>query len=438
MKLKTSFCLSVLFAASSLLGEPVPQSTEAAAPGILSLDSVVSAVLSNNPSLKAARANWEAMKERIPQARAWEDPRATVDLNAGRFVDVPPNSFTDQRFMVEQPLPLSGKNRLRGRAASADAVSAFEEFRRSELDATAKARTAYYRLANACAQLDVNRKNTALLKQFAEISRTKYEVGTHSQADVLSAETELAKLEENAVDFERQISDAQSRLNALMNRPARAPLGQPAAQVLQPVALSPEKIEGLALAHRPELFMAEKQIEAAQARLDAAHKEWIPDPSVRLEAQRYNGAAQGVSELNAGFSINLPWFNRSKYRAGIRENQKLLERAQHEMEATRVETLAMVRDQIKKVETFHHHTELAKSKLLPLAEQRVVATRLGYEADKANFLELLTAQQSVQEIESMYWEHLADYQMALAELEALIGAPLDPSAVTTEHHHNSK
>jgi len=69
---------------------------------------------------------------------------------------------------------------------------------------------AYYRLANAYAQLDLNRKNASLLKQFVEISRSKYEVGTHSEADVLSAETELAKLEESAFDFQREISDAQT------------------------------------------------------------------------------------------------------------------------------------------------------------------------------------------------------------------------------------
>src|SRR6266446_4380773 len=121
MKINTAVWL-----VSCLVSGPlVATSTSRASP--LSLDAIVSEVLSNNPSLKAARANWEAMKERIPQARAWEDPRATVDLNAGRFVDVPPNSFTDQRFMVEQPLPISGKNRLRGQAASAEAVNAFEE-----------------------------------------------------------------------------------------------------------------------------------------------------------------------------------------------------------------------------------------------------------------------------------------------------------------------
>jgi outer membrane protein, heavy metal efflux system len=440
MKLKAPFCL-ILFGCMTLQisGEPVQQAISGTVEtNFLSLDQVISAVRSNNPSLKAARANWEAMKERIPQARAWEDPRAGVDVTAGRFVNVPPNSFADQRFMVEQALPLSGKNRLRGEAASAEAINAFEAFHRRELDAITQARVAYHRLANAYAQLEINRKNAVLLKQFAEISRTKYETGTHSQADVLSAETELAKLEENTFDFQRQISEAQTQLNTLMNRPAQAPLGRPANTDFQPVSLSVEKLGNLALAYRPEIIMAAKKIDAAQARLKAAQKEWIPEPSLRVEADRYNGSSQVINEINAGFSINLPWFNRTKYQAGIRENQKLLETAEHELEAGRIETLGMVKDQHKKVETYHHHTELFKTKLLPLAEQTATSKRLSYESDKATFLELLTAQQAVQEIESMYWNHLTDYEIARAELEALIGANPELILSTTEHPHDSK
>src|SRR5207247_2691214 len=74
----------------------------------LSIQWVVLEVLSNNPSLKAARANWEALKSRIPQARAWEDPRLGVDVERSgttRFA-----TFTDAEWMVGQEVPVSGKN----------------------------------------------------------------------------------------------------------------------------------------------------------------------------------------------------------------------------------------------------------------------------------------------------------------------------------------
>ena len=46
----------------------------------LRLDWVVATVLSNNPSLRAARAGVESRLERVRQERAWMDPRVGVDF----------------------------------------------------------------------------------------------------------------------------------------------------------------------------------------------------------------------------------------------------------------------------------------------------------------------------------------------------------------------
>ncbi len=273
---------------------------------------------------------------------------------------------------------MSGRNRLRGDAASAEAAGALEEFRRKQLDAIAAVRTAYYELANSYKQLELNRKNSVLLEQFAEITRAKLESGLRSQADALGADTELAKLTEAAFDFQREISEAQTALNVLMNRPPETLLGVPGELTFEPVELSLADLEAMALANRPELIAAQKKLEAAQAMLAASRKEWIPDPSLRIEADRYNDASQIVSEIDAGFSINLPWFNRAKYRAEVRENRMLVERAQHELEAVRSQTLGQVMDQFKRVITFHHHTQLYLSKLLPLARESVNAQRADY------------------------------------------------------------
>jgi outer membrane protein TolC len=91
---------------------------------------------------------------------------------------------------LSQKIPLAGKNRSRARAASAEALATLAEFRRQQLDVVAKVRTAYFRLLNAAEQIEVNRRNEALLLQFLEISRAKYEVGTQTQSSVLIAETD--------------------------------------------------------------------------------------------------------------------------------------------------------------------------------------------------------------------------------------------------------
>ena len=128
---------------------------------------------------------------------------------------------------AEQTIPISGKNRWRARAAVAEALTTFEQVRRRELDVIAKTRASYFRLANICAQIELNRKNLVSLKQIAEISRTRYETGEQGAAFVFMAENEYSKLMETGRDLDQQLSLEQTQLNVLMNRDAFMPVGQP-------------------------------------------------------------------------------------------------------------------------------------------------------------------------------------------------------------------
>jgi outer membrane protein TolC len=382
---------------------------------------VVSTVLRENQTLKAALAKWGAMKARVPQARAWEDLRAGADWTAERSVNIPPNSFTNQTAGLEQEVPISGKNRSRSRAALAEARAAFEDLRRVELDVISRARIAYARLANGYAQLEVNGRNSELLNQFVQISRSRYEAGVATQADVLLAQTDSARLLEARADIERQISEEQSALNVLMNRPAQAPLRRPSELVFTAQAPSLDELQAIAFALRPELQRAQDRIDAERFRLELANRQWFPDPALNVKAQRYNEAPQAVSEVDIGVSFPVPWLNWKKYSAGVLEARKSVEDAEHEFGAIRVETLGLVRDQLKKIQTLANQYQLYHENILPLAQQTVDATRAAYEASTGGFLELITARRTLQDAESAALNRLAEYEAGLAELDAIIG-----------------
>jgi cobalt-zinc-cadmium efflux system outer membrane protein len=392
----------------------------------LSLSEVTAAALANNPAIKEALRKWNAANARIPQAAAWDDPRLGGDSRVHRFVDIPPNAFMDQSVSVEQLVPITGKNLARARAAAAEAVSAYEGVRRQQLDVIAAARTSFFRLANAYVQLDINQKNIVSLRQVADISRNKYEAGTETAANVLVAETEASKVLEAQRDLERQLSDEQAQLNTLMNRDAFAAIGAPEETGLKMPELSVPRLRPLLLAHRPEIKMAEAKIDVERSKLQLARREWIPDPALSVKAQRYNDAAQSVSEVDAGVSFTVPWVNFRKYSAGVREAGENLGAAEHGSDRSQKEALRLLRDQIEKIDTAHHHVELFRDKLVPQAQQAFEANRLSYESGKASFLDWITSQRNLRDLEAMARQHLTDYQIAIAELEAIIGAQFYP------------
>ena len=185
--------------------DPLPATLRS---GVLSLAEVTRAALVHNPSIKARRARWEMMKARIPQVAAWEDLQVGVDFERSDTTRL--NTYSDAEWMVMQKIPIAGKNRSLACAVCAEALGAIEKMRRQELEVVSKTRAAYFRLVNACAQLDVNLRNATLLGQFLDISRAKFEVGTQPQANVLVAENDVMRLGEDREDLERELSDAQS------------------------------------------------------------------------------------------------------------------------------------------------------------------------------------------------------------------------------------
>src|SRR5438046_3445501 len=147
--MKTTTFLTLL--ATTLLSvraEHAPENGVSEAPlaARLSLTAVTRAVLENNPAIREADNRWRGAQERVRQATAWDDLKVSADSEFKRFVNIPPNAFTDQAVTVEQSIPLTGKNLSRGRIATPEALSVNEDVRRTRLVSLATARSGYFRL----------------------------------------------------------------------------------------------------------------------------------------------------------------------------------------------------------------------------------------------------------------------------------------------------
>lgn len=390
----------------------------------LTLSEAGQAAMARNPNLQEALSRWNAARERVAQEGAWDDLQLSAMSRLERFVSVPRNGFADQTLSVSQIIPVTGKNLLRARAATAEALMAYEDARRQELDVAAQTRAGYYRLANARAQVELNRQNLVLLNQIAEVSRVRYQAGDQSAADVLAAETEAGKLLESARDLDRAVVAEQSGLNVLMGRDAFAPIGELEDAEPKWADESIDRLRALMLANRPEVRSAEDRLAAERARLELAHRAWIPDPTVTVEGQRYNAAGQGVSEVDAGVSFNIPWTNGPKYAAGTREAASNVAAAEQALEARKLEAVGMLRTTLEDIETAEHHRMVSGETLLKHARDGLKASEIGYEAGKVSLSDWITAAGMVRELEAMRRQQTSDYEVAVAELEAVVGAPL--------------
>jgi outer membrane protein, heavy metal efflux system len=390
----------------------------------LSLEEVTQKALARNPTVAAARARWRIATQRIPQEAAWEDPKLNFRSLLRRFVQIPANGFTDQSVNLEQSIPISGKNRSRARAASAEALVAFQALRRQELEVVFKTRSAFIQLVNDYELLGLNQAEETALSQIVDSSRTNFEVGTEPESDLLTAQIERQKVTEERQDLEQKLSDDETALKVLMKIDAFEPLGRPELRGFHAFSLNTRELRSRILLNNPEVLQANAQVAAAQSRYQLATRAWIPDPTVSLQADHYNAGSQIASEVSGGISISLPWFNEKKYQAGEQEALAQVTAAQDALESAKNEALGRLKNQLQKLQTLHHHADLYENSLIPNAKQNVAAKQSDYEADKALFQSVLFSQRNLWEIETAYHQHLTDYQIALAELESLIGSNL--------------
>jgi cobalt-zinc-cadmium efflux system outer membrane protein len=422
--MKHPFCFPLFFITAlvqvALLAPPGLLASQSS----LSLEEVTQKALARNPTVVAARARWQMATQRIPQEAAWEDPKLNFRSLLRRFVQIPANGFTDQTVSIEQSIPLSGKNRSRERAAAAEAVAAFQDMRRQELEVVFKTRSAFLKLSNDYELLELNQTEETALSQTVDSSRTKFEVGAQPESDLLTAQIEQQKVAEERQDLEQKRSDDETALKVLMKADAFGSLRRPELRELHLANLDTRELRSQILLNNPEVLQANAQLAAAKWRYQLAKREWVPDPTVSIQADHYNAGSQMASEVSGGVSISLPWFNEKKYSAAEREALDQVTAAQDTLEGTKNETLGRLKDQLQKIQTLHHHADLYENGLIPDAKQNVSANRSDYEADKALFQNVLSSQRNLWEVEAAYHQHLTDYQIALAELESLVGSNL--------------
>jgi outer membrane protein TolC len=383
---------------------------------------LVEEVLRRNPSLSAMVAAWQAAAERYPQAVSLEDPMLSTMVGPGTFGD--PKHDVAWMIGASQKLPWPGKRQLRGDEASAEASAARMDVGDAELrlvELTKLALADYY-LARRERQL--NDENLRALQEFREIALAKYRANLVTQQDVLQSELELAELKRRALEIVRMESVAVARLNTLLHRPPNLPLPAPPALLAtdRPTP-SPDLLRQLAVDRRPDLSALGERVRAEQAAVELACRDYYPD--LELSA-KYDGFWQGADRQLApavGVNLNVPLDNERR-RAAVREAEFRLNQRRAEYEAKRDTVLSEVQIAGQQLEESRRVVQLYRDELVTAGEQNLASARIGYTANRIDFLRLIDADRQLLMIRDKYQEAVVENYRRHAELERIIAGPL--------------
>jgi outer membrane protein TolC len=384
---------------------------------------LVREVLRRNPGLEAARSGWRAALARYPQEIALEDPMLETAIGPASFG----SDEVDPGFRVElsQALPFPGKRGLRGEVALAEAEAAEHEYQeeRLRLAATASQLFDEYYLAARAAEL--NARHRELVEELSSAALARYEAGSAMQQDALLAETELAELLHGDVLLGTAQRRAAERINTLLHRSPEQPLPPPPASLEVPEEgeLDAAALTERALAQRPELRALRARVAAREQSLALARRELLPDFTVSAGYDRF--WQEEPLQPMVGLAVNIP--------LALGRRRGALEQADAELARARAETqraedavrLAVARG-VDRLREAHHLIELTRGRMLPVARDRIAASRAAFESGQGSFLELIDSERRLRSAELEYeqaiatlWSRHAELDLASADLDAL-------------------
>lgn len=393
----------------------------------LTLEAATQKVAQDNPNLAQMQARAKAMAAIPSQEGSLPDPQISfnaMSLPVDSF-STRPEDMTQLGFGISQAIPFPGKLALREQAASYEAEAATLNVDELRLSLLSDVKTLWWQVFYLDRTLEIIDNNHTLLQQFVDIARTKYEVGEGLQQDVLLAQLELSKLLDQKISLNGMRRSTVARLNALLDQPANSPMQLPATVAIRlPEIRQEDRLYQQVASSRPMLESERQGINAAQARLDLAKKDILPDFNVEAAYGGRDDMPDGSRRsdlLSLGMSMNVPIFANSKQAKAVDQRTSELMQERYALQ----DQLNKARSQISQSHSDYQRAKqqfvLFDTGIIPQARQTVASMLAGYQVNKVDFLNLVRSQVNLFEYETQYWKAFTEAQQALAQLSAAVG-----------------
>jgi outer membrane protein TolC len=427
----------------------------------LNLEELIQEALKANPEITALQKKRDAMWQRPPQEKSWDDPELTLGVanlstSNFKFNDI---DMTMKQIGITQNIPMPGITSLKEKAAIQEAKSADQMFADGKLKIIRDVKAAYYNLYINYTHMQTIEKNNGLTARFIEIAQKKYEVGKGLQQDILKAQVEQSKFIERLVQLEQLKKSYTAELNRLLNRDPSTPVDGVPAITKRTVPLNEAELQTMALAQNPVLLSLKHAIDKNEADYKLSKKQYFPSVTVsamygqregfRTKDSTFPAAVLNENGTTSDALVNVPgqsedrpdvfsfivgfkvplWF-KNKQNKKVAESFSLLEEAKAQYAVVQNALFYQIHDLVAKAQKSAHLINLYETGIIPQATQSLNSAIAAYEVGTVDFLSLIDNQITLCNFETQRSEILADYEKEIADLEMVVGKRFAADAAT--------
>ena len=389
--------------------------------GPLTLDRVVSTYIERNLELQAARYRLERTKADQIAARLRPNPGITV--TAENFVFTGPTPFSrlyEVATSYSETIELGGKRKLRERAADATVSAAEAQFADAMRRGVAAVKRLYYEAVLARYNVEVAGENRQMFGQLLQVNQSRFEEGAIPEAELIKVRLERIKYDAALKQADLNLRQATIRL---LERLGEATFAKQ--EVIGEINFSAgnaslESLRQQALAERPDVQAAMREVTAAEERLALERARARPDLTPFVG---YKRVAVDNSVL---FGVSVPLRIRDRNQAGIARAETDIKTAQTQLQLLKNRALADVETAYEAFQTAREQVQTFRSELLGQADESRTIALAAYEEGGSDLLPFLEAQRTRAEVRQQYFRTLFEYRSSLIDLELAVGREIQP------------
>ncbi|WP_439886479.1 TolC family outer membrane protein [Pseudomonas sp. MBLB4123] len=443
---RLSLALAVASAANGLAwAEQAPLSTKT------DLVTVYQEAADNNADLAAARADYQARREVVPQARAGLLPNlsAGANLNDTRTsVDSP--SITSSRsgtvYQANLSQPLFRADRwFQLQAAEATSEQAALELSATEQNLILQSAESYFAVLRAQDTLASTKAEEAAFKRQLDQANERFDVGLSDKTDVLEAQAGFDTARANRIIAERQVEDAFQALITLTNREHAALEGiEHSLPILAPTPNDAKAWVDTASAQNLNLLASNYAVDAAEETLRQRKSGHAPTLDAVASYQKGDNDSLGFSNSSAsattfsgdveqrsiGLQLNIPLYSGGLTSSQVREAYQRLTQSEQLRESLRRQVVQNTRNLHRAVNTDVETVQARKQSIIS-NQSALEATEIGYQVGTRNIVDVLDAQRQLYNSVRTYNDARYDYILNNLRLKQAAGtlSPADLEAL---------
>ena len=416
---------SVVRTAEPTQASVAPDITRSLAEGT-DLPGLIRLAVERNPGIKAARAEWRAAIEELPQATALPDPMVQFDyFGANVETRVGPQEY---RYGVSQAFPFPGTLRQAVQVASGEVRIKRTQYDRAARDLVVDLKLSYHELVYLRKAQEITRQNQELLNHILKAANTRFTQGKAKLSDVLKAQSQLAQLSYDLVLLRELEQVEAATVNALLDLPTASEIGEVRTPPTAVLTLSVEQLEHLALTRRQEVEIAEGMAEKSREQIRLTKLRNRPKftlSAMRIETGEADMAVEdsGKDAWLVGLGVSIPlWSGRNRSR--VRQAELLHEAAESRKRVVQNQTRADVKSVYFRLENARRLIELYEKSLIPQAKQAMEVAEQWHDGEVNDVSGFLETQGVWLNFNLARLRAVTDYQQYLARLERLVGGSL--------------